>query len=235
MAHDHDGWRSLGFRGLPPMSGRVNQPVEGGFAPLILPRVDGMHTPFVGITTDGVRADRSALARRARRRSPLRRSLTPRSRSCSRSLRRSESQACLPMDAPQWREWTNVHVAFWRHGVMLDHAVASAARPRARHPARHAVGTGLRLRHRDHGAQRARCQLKDDHDSYGQWLYFVSIYGTPGGDEPWGWQIDGHHLVISTVVFDGRIVHDADVHGLGASIDRRPVVVRPRGGSRAAA
>ena len=49
-------------------------------------------------------------------------------------------------------------------------------------------------------------QLKDDHDSYGQWLYFVSIFGTPGGDEPWGWQIDGHHLVITTVVFDGRIV-----------------------------
>jgi hypothetical protein len=48
-------------------------------------------------------------------------------------------------------------------------------------------------------------QLKDDHDSYGQWLYFLAIYGTPGSDEPWGWQIDGHHLVVSTVVFDGRI------------------------------
>ena len=48
-------------------------------------------------------------------------------------------------------------------------------------------------------------QIKDDHESYGQWLYFFSIFGAPGGDEPWGWQIDGHHLVISTVVFDGRI------------------------------
>ena len=49
-------------------------------------------------------------------------------------------------------------------------------------------------------------QLKDDHDSYGQWLYFLSIYADPGSGEPWGWQIDGHHLCIATVVFDGRIV-----------------------------
>ena len=54
MAHDHDGWRSLGFRGLPPMSGRVNQEVEGGFAPLIVARIEGQHAPFVGITADGV-------------------------------------------------------------------------------------------------------------------------------------------------------------------------------------
>ena len=46
-------------------------------------------------------------------------------------------------------------------------------------------------------------QLKDDHDSYGQWLYFLSIYGDPGSGQPWGWQIDGHHLCIATVVFDG--------------------------------
>ena len=66
-------------------------------------------------------------------------------------------------------------------------------------------------------------QLKDDHDSYGQWLYFLSIFGTPGGDEPWGWQIDGHHLVISTVVFDGRIVTTPTFMGSEPAIDRLPV------------
>jgi hypothetical protein len=44
-----------------------------------------------------------------------------------------------------------------------------------------------------------------DHEQFGEWLYFLWIFGTPGTDEPWGWQIDGHHLCISTVVFDGRI------------------------------
>ena len=45
-----------------------------------------------------------------------------------------------------------------------------------------------------------------DHEAFGEWPYFVSIFGTPGPDEPWGWQIDGHHVCVNTVVFDGRIV-----------------------------
>ena len=31
-------------------------------------------------------------------------------------------------------------------------------------------------------------------DEYGEWLYWLSIFGTPSTDQPWGWQIDGHHL-----------------------------------------
>jgi hypothetical protein len=50
---DRDGWRAFGYGGLPPLSGRVNQAVPDPFAPLIHPRVEGMHAPFVGVTTDG--------------------------------------------------------------------------------------------------------------------------------------------------------------------------------------
>jgi hypothetical protein len=49
-------------------------------------------------------------------------------------------------------------------------------------------------------------ELTGDHEAFGEWPYFVSIFGDAGGDTPWGWQIDGHHLCINTVVFDGRIV-----------------------------
>ncbi len=28
-------------------------------------------------------------------------------------------------------------------------------------------------------------------------LYFVSIFGTPGGTEPWGWRFEGHHLALN--------------------------------------
>ena len=27
--------------------------------------------------------------------------------------------------------------------------------------------------------------------------YFVSIFGTPGGAEPWGWRVEGHHLSLN--------------------------------------
>ena len=31
-------------------------------------------------------------------------------------------------------------------------------------------------------------------------LYFVSIFGTPGGTEPWGWRFEGHHLALNFTV-----------------------------------
>src|SRR2546426_812881 len=37
-------------------------------------------------------------------------------------------------------------------------------------------------------------------DEYGEWFYWVSIFGTPSPGEPWGWQIDGHHLNVNCFV-----------------------------------
>ncbi len=28
-------------------------------------------------------------------------------------------------------------------------------------------------------------------DEYGEWLYWLSIFGTPSVDQPWGWQSTG--------------------------------------------
>jgi hypothetical protein len=28
-------------------------------------------------------------------------------------------------------------------------------------------------------------------------MYFVSIFGTPGGTEPWGWRLEGHHISLN--------------------------------------
>jgi hypothetical protein len=37
-------------------------------------------------------------------------------------------------------------------------------------------------------------------------LYFVSIFGTPGGDAPWGWRFEGHHLSLNFTIAEGRPV-----------------------------
>ena len=36
-------------------------------------------------------------------------------------------------------------------------------------------------------------------------LYYFSIFGTPGSAEPWGWQVDGHHLSLNMTVFGDGI------------------------------
>ncbi|GGR09499.1 DUF3500 domain-containing protein [Streptomyces pilosus] len=35
--------------------------------------------------------------------------------------------------------------------------------------------------------------------------YWTVLFGTPDGDEPWGWRIEGHHLSVNLVVADGRV------------------------------
>jgi hypothetical protein len=43
-------------------------------------------------------------------------------------------------------------------------------------------------------------------EEYGEWLYWVSVFGTPAADQPWGWQIDGHHLIINCLVLGDQLV-----------------------------
>ncbi len=37
-------------------------------------------------------------------------------------------------------------------------------------------------------------------------LYFVSVFGTPGGAAPWGWRFEGHHLSLNFTVAEGKTV-----------------------------
>ena len=36
-------------------------------------------------------------------------------------------------------------------------------------------------------------------------LYYVTIFGTPGGAEPWGWRWEGHHLSQHFTIVDNRL------------------------------
>ena len=36
-------------------------------------------------------------------------------------------------------------------------------------------------------------------------LYYFTVYGTPGGKEPWGWRVEGHHLSVHFTIVDGKV------------------------------
>ncbi|MDP7363396.1 MAG: DUF3500 domain-containing protein [Candidatus Latescibacteria bacterium] len=42
-------------------------------------------------------------------------------------------------------------------------------------------------------------------------LYFVSVFGDVGSDQPWGWRFEGHHISINHTIFDGRQLATAPV------------------------
>ena len=40
---------------------------------------------------------------------------------------------------------------------------------------------------------------------FGSEKFWLAIFGKPGGKDPWGWQLDGHHLAINTTVVGDRL------------------------------
>jgi Protein of unknown function (DUF3500) len=49
-------------------------------------------------------------------------------------------------------------------------------------------------------------EINDDYHRYGEWLYWITIMGEPSATEPWGWQLDGHHLIINYFVIGDQVV-----------------------------
>ena len=36
--------------------------------------------------------------------------------------------------------------------------------------------------------------------------YCIAVFGRPGGDEPWGWRVDGHHVSLNYTISGGRLL-----------------------------
>ncbi|OZM81688.1 hypothetical protein CFP66_15720 [Pseudonocardia sp. MH-G8] len=36
-------------------------------------------------------------------------------------------------------------------------------------------------------------------------MYYLRVFGEPGGDAPWGWRFGGHHVSLNNLVVDGRV------------------------------
>jgi hypothetical protein len=53
----------------------------------------------------------------------------------------------------------------------------------------------------------------DNFEEYGEWLYWITVMGTPSTTEPWGWQIDGHHLIINYFVLGDQVVMTPAFYG----------------------
>jgi hypothetical protein len=49
-------------------------------------------------------------------------------------------------------------------------------------------------------------EITDRWEEYGEWVYWLSLFGTPSANAPWGWQIDGHHLIINCFVLGDQVV-----------------------------
>ena len=82
---------------------------------------------------------------------------------------------------------------------------------------------GLRHSAQCHEAQRSAGRNHRQLGVFWEWLYFLCIFGTPSMDEPWGWQIDGHHLNLNYFVLKDQVVMTPAFWGAEPAIaDRGP-------------
>ena len=200
-----DEWRAFGIRPLLSMSARVH--VDNAPPPvmnIVDERAAELAFPFSGVTTDGiVQGGLRSLGGPKVSTQPILDAALAFLQALDDDQRR---RVAFPMDATEWRTWINVHMNHFRHGLLLEDLT-----PTQRDLALNIVRATLSERgyHQARSIMRLNellAEVTGDRRAFGEWPYFVSIFGRPGPDEPWGWQLDGHHVCINTVVVDGRVV-----------------------------
>jgi hypothetical protein len=116
------------------------------------------------------------------------------------------AKTVFPIDTPEWRKWSNIHPTLMRHGMPLFE-MSDPQRDRAFAVLRESLSV--------EGFQTARDVMRLNETvlemtgrlaEYGEDLYWLSIMGTPSAADPWGWQIDGHHLNISCFILGDQVV-----------------------------
>src|SRR5215467_13013197 len=134
--------------------------------------------PFKGITTGGPAAPGLFPIKKT---GVSTRQITDAARTFVDSLSEPQRERALfPLESDVWRRWSNIHPFLMRHGLSLDE-MSPAQRERAL--------TLLRESLSAHGFKTA-----------------LSVMGVPSFDAPWGWQIDGHHLIVNCFVLGDQVV-----------------------------
>jgi Protein of unknown function (DUF3500) len=110
------------------------------------------------------------------------------------------------VDDKAWQLWCNVHPYLVRHGVCLDD-LNDDQRGRALALVRSSLSaTGYETARDVMKLNETIREITGRDEEYGEWMYWMSLFGTPSESEPWGWQIDGHHLIINCFVLGDQIV-----------------------------
>ena len=111
-----------------------------------------------------------------------------------------------PIDAPQWRSWSNPEFLINPNGLRLeDLGLASRA----------AVLRLIQASLSAKGFEKARgcmktnaflgqlCQLEN---IMNEWSYNFLLFGEPSLTEPWGWNMYGHHLCLNVFIQGSQMV-----------------------------
>ncbi len=116
------------------------------------------------------------------------------------------AKTTYPVDDDEWRKWANVH-RYPRQGVSFDE-MQQKQKAAARTLFEASLSAkGLKQTEDIMRLNETLAELNDNNfDEYGEGKYHLTVMGTPSAQEPWGWQLDGHHLIINYFVLGDQVV-----------------------------
>ncbi|KRE23306.1 DUF3500 domain-containing protein [Agromyces sp. Soil535] len=165
---------------------------------------DGLYRePFVGITADGV--VREGLYELPDVDVPTDPSLVAAAERVLGLLTAEQrEQFCHPIDAPEWRAWSNPEFVIYRVGLRLEtlsaevvdamlDVVRSSLSPAGYERVAEAMALNGFLG-----------ELVDLPAVMNDRSYWFSFFGTPSAEGAWGWQLFGHHVALNFVTVRGR-------------------------------
>ena len=164
----------------------------------------GLAQPFKGITTDGnVVPNLFAIKSSGVSTAPVRKAadaflavLTP----------EQKTKTLFTVDDDEWRKWMNQHFYVRQGTGFID--MTDAQRQAALGLMRASLSAkGLKLSQDIMKLNYTLGELNNnDFDQYGDNRYYFTVMGKPSDKEPWGWQLDGHHLIINYFVLGDQVV-----------------------------
>lgn len=111
------------------------------------------------------------------------------------------------VNASEWRRWSNIdNGLIVRSGTSLREMSARQRAAAMKLMRASLSAKGFALTESIRKTDQTLREINDDVLRYGEDLYFFTLMGQPSATEPWGWQIDGHHLVINYFVMGDQVV-----------------------------
>ncbi|GJM28616.1 MAG: hypothetical protein DHS20C17_12510 [Cyclobacteriaceae bacterium] len=109
------------------------------------------------------------------------------------------------VDDSEWQKWMNQHF-YIRQGVGFYQMSDQQRKAAFALMAAALSAKGLKLSQDIMKLNHTLGEINDNFQEYGEWLYWITIMGEPSETEPWGWQMDGHHLIINYFVLGDQVV-----------------------------
>ncbi|WP_242158402.1 DUF3500 domain-containing protein [Aestuariivivens sediminis] len=164
---------------------------------------EGLKAPFKGITTNGtIQEGLFKLYSTGVTTEPVRNAAVAFLESLD-DVQREKTK--FSIDDDEWRKWMNQDY-YVRQGVGFIEMSEKQRKAAFDLMGASLSAKGLKLSQDIMKLNYTLGEISGNMERYGEWRYWITIMGEPSETEPWGWQMEGHHLIINYFVLRDQVV-----------------------------